>query len=124
MQRLDGPPDGKRLHPDRCPIRKTGNFQKPEPGRKHTFKLNQPDKPVMDAIAAEGNARHNGDQVIGTGRWRKRPPQFRYKIESLTIRNTPNSHLHGGGTNPARTRKAVALPDAPNASSGYHHGHL
>ena len=35
-----------------------------DPGRKHTFRLKQPDAPVMDAIMAEGSARHNGDQVI------------------------------------------------------------
>lgn len=53
-----------------------------EPGRKHTFKLNQPDKPVMDAIAAEGRARHDGSQVIVD--WtlaETSSPQFGYKIE-------------------------------------------
>lgn len=53
-----------------------------DPGRKHTFRLKQPDAPVMDAIMAEGSARHNGDQVIVD--WSLKDtssPQFAYKIE-------------------------------------------
>lgn len=53
-----------------------------DPGQKHTFKLKQPDAPAMDAIKAQGKARHAGSQVIVDWTLEKTSsPQFGYKIE-------------------------------------------
>lgn len=83
-----------------------------EPGRKHTFKLNQPDKPVMDAIAAEGNARHDGSQVIVD--WtlaETSSPQFGYKIEVFDNPQYSGTPIYTVEEQIPHVRtKAVALP--------------
>ena len=83
-----------------------------EPGRKHTFKLNQPDKPVMDAIAAEGKARHDGSQVIVD--WtlaETSSPQFGYKIEVFDNPQYSGTPIYTVEEQIPHVRtKAVALP--------------